>query len=259
MTTTRYLPAAVTALLSTAACGLSDAPADLGAGELQDLGVEVPAYAVALGTTVRTCPILSDGSCDPGAEESWFTVDITAAVDVSVDPPIVQPCSIAGYGETRNLEYDDELVRQLPSGDARAGVNADGTVDLRLALSLGVELADPFEDPFPTSGGDARVADHDGDGKEGMTYETGTLGRDIQFGARVVFDVFSVDPAQPAMEAEAGLGALDYAIYGDNIPFVNVAKKVRKFFEDNKQSGTDSSALLIGIDEAGCAAVDGVL
>ncbi len=244
------------ASMSLTGCAAEDdylGPPD--AEELSDLGIlAVPAYAMSLTSTIYLCEHDQGGRCIPGIEEDSATVTMTAAVDVSGEP-IVLPCTGSGKS-SKEFEIDSDSLQRVPSGAARAGL-LDGSLDMQLAILMGVNLDDPFGEDLPTDKNDRRVVDHDGDGKEGMTYKHWT-GK-IRFGARLVIETLGIDPTLERPSVTASLSKVDYAIFSDSIPFVNVAKKVDEYMANHRLAHDETTATFVIIEEATCRAVGRVL
>ncbi|MBT8493361.1 MAG: hypothetical protein KJO07_09920 [Deltaproteobacteria bacterium] len=251
MSTAKTISAALLALFAGACTGAEPmGPPD--ADELADLGVQaVPAYAAQLATTITMCETLADGECNPEVEDSSFTIDLKAAIDVSGERAVVLPCGIAIIGEKKTHIIDSA---HAPSGDAQTRLTGSD-LDLRLAFLFGAEPDDPFDLDASLS---AAQVDHDGDDRPGMTFNTPGPGN-LQFAARMIIDVTGIDATADADVPDASAVSLDYAVLGDTIPLVNAKKKVDQYLEDNKQAGQETSATLLVVDSATCANVDQVL
>jgi hypothetical protein len=94
-----------------------------------------------------------------------------------------------------------------------------------LAMQLGVALADPFADAVPLDKTDAAVIDEDDDAHPGVSVEI--AGFKVYLGLRAILDLSGVILPEGSIVGDAALVS-DIEIYGDNIPFVNVAKKLER-------------------------------
>jgi hypothetical protein len=215
--------------------GKADNPADGDGGVANDAGVAsedaavplpelAPSYGVYVESKVKT------RNRETG-ETTTYTVSVTGLVTVAQEDAAAtltfKPCravlpAAGGYQPT----VKDSVVRSADpvtiEGTLAPGDPVAFATD-QAALQLGVRLTNPLTDPLPTSGGSSKVRDQDGDGNPGVTIQAS--GWSIYVGIRVVF---SLDGALDEHGHLVGSAELDpdYAVYGDNVPFVNVASEI---------------------------------
>jgi len=202
-------------------------------------------------------------------ETSTSTVIVLALLNVSQEEADVtlkvKTCraylpQVSGY----QPEIKDSVMQSLPRTTAQGVVSSDDEGNWYLttepaAVLAGVKLTNPTTDPIPTSGSSSKVVDQDQDGYPGVSV---TISGFKVYGAiRVVF-VLDGEVQETGVSGGADLKQ-SFVIYGDNVPFVDVAAKVAAAAETTEVvSKTDSFRMVrLEEEEPGCAEVlaDGVL
>ena len=124
------------------------------------------------------------------------------------------------------------------------------------AVLLGLDLDDPLEGAVPERGDDPSVVDLDDDGNPGVSLVAGWWR--IYASARVVFDIAGAIDSSGRIPGMASL-SLDYAIYGDNVPFYDARTAAAEADAAHHLVARDDRFLLIPVDGApdirSCAAL----
>jgi hypothetical protein len=229
-------------------------------GEEEAPPPEVPdisgAYAVRVKSVIKS-RTLSTG------ETSTSTVTVYALATVTQDGADVslslKTCrailpQVSGY----QPEIKDSVMQKLTPTKTTGTVSKDdeGTVSLTTktaAVLAGVKLTNPTTDSIPTSGSSSKVIDQDQDGYPGVSILIS--GFKVYGALRVLF---ALDGTRDGTElsGEANISQ-DFVIYGDNVPFVDVASSVAAAAEDSEiVSQTDSFRMvLLDDDEPRCSLV----
>lgn len=186
-----------------------------------------PNYAFALQADITT-KNLSTGALSTTTVKLLGKVEINEQDGSDVEFSLY-PCHIVlpRVGDYQPLVDDAFLQQYVPSIPYSATLSEEGRLDAPTeAILFGVRnLANPLTDPLPASASSPLVYDQDRDGKPGISVkiDTGILGtRKVYAAARLLAGF------QGRVEANGNLlgtadGDFAWQIYGDDIPFVDVA------------------------------------
>ncbi len=196
---------------------------------------------VTLATTVVTALVGVLGTEDPALHDLEFGL-----CDVTLP-------ELAG----QTPEVDADTLRKAPVAHARAALQATPATDTepagvtlvteRTAVVLGVDPEDALTDALPEDKNDPRVVDLEDDGKPGMTIKVS--GFSIYTGVRARFGLSGGVADDGVISGDAGL-AIDLAVFGDNIPFVNVANKIAAAQEANEVLSEAHKFTLVPLEPA---------
>jgi len=201
---------------------------DAGVGEdaaAEPLPELAPSYGVYVESKVKTRDLTT-------GETTTYVVSVTGLASVAQEDAAAtftfKPCraklpTAGGYSPT----VKDSTVRAADpveiAGTLAAGEDGVTLTTEPAALQLGVRLDDPLNDDLPTSGSSSRVRDQDQDGNPGITIDVS--GWSVYGALRVIFSLAGTLEEGNRVTGTAELEP-DYAIYGDNVPFVNVASQI---------------------------------
>jgi hypothetical protein len=196
-----------------------------------------PNYAFGLQAEITTKNKTTGALATNGAKLYGRVVinsQADGAVKFSLDPCSIVLPTVSGYQPV----IDDAFLQStLPDVAYDATLSATGAlVAPPQPVLLGVRLTNPVTDPFPTVGTDPAVFDQDHDGKPGITIkvDTGLLGiKSVYAGARLLAGFKGTVGADGRI---LGLGSAEstfsYTIFGDDIPFVDVAALATQAADD---------------------------
>lgn len=138
---------------------------------------------------------------------------------------------VSGY-EPR---VDSETIRRLPAVVSQAELFDSGTSTVfqtdPSAWVIGAGLSDVLLDAMPDSDEDPRVEDVDLDGEPGITM---MLGNWKIYGAMRVIFKFAGEIGEGGLLSGSAEVGMDTAVFGDTVPLINVAKKIKKMQEETE-------------------------
>ena len=123
------------------------------------------------------------------------------------------------------------------------------------AIQLGTALDNPLLDTLPADAHDLELVDSDDDGLPGVSLAIS--GFKVYMAMRSILSFQGVVLTDGSLVGEAAVQT-DFAIYGDNIPFVNVANKLEGAGEDTEIVQELHEVVLVRLSEGAldCAALD---
>jgi hypothetical protein len=212
-------------------------------------------YGLRLISEVVTADIRSDGSLSDDTES--FTIELVGLVTLDNEGATlslsIQPCGVTlPEIDDRRPVIDDNLFSSMEpiAADGTAGIDEDSVLHMTTrpaVMTLGVDLAEPFDDPMPQDEDDPAVVDQDQDGEPGVTVEVS--GWEVYLGIRSVFEV---EGAFGNDGRVAGSCTLDFEteIYGDNVPFFDAREEAEESAADNEIVSQNDTFVLIPIEDS---------
>ncbi|MDP6944897.1 MAG: extensin family protein, partial [Myxococcota bacterium] len=159
----------------------------------------------------------------------------------------IQLPEVAGY-EPR---VDEETIRRLPAIASQAQLfDADGEARFQTdpsAWVVGATLESPLEDVMPEDDEDPRVVDVDLDGEPGITMMLEDW--EIYGAMRLLFQLHGALGEGGVLSGNAEV-SMSTAVYGDTVPLINVAKKIKKMQEESNVVGENHVFVMTPFDGA---------
>lgn len=248
-------------------------PGSGGKGDGEDLHTTLPAGHYAL-------ELMSRSEVWDGAERRMLypSTRVLALARVIRDGKAqalrVAPCRVELPQLGKYLpRLPDSTVQRLPALELPIAIDAVGTEQeaawrlssgLR-AITLGAQLDDPLDDPLPAHRDDPAVIDQDGDGEPGITVKVALFS--VYLAARVRLQLLDgryprqspsddagVEVERPTIDGKLSM-TLDQRIYGDSVPFYDVAEAVAEAGDTYRILSTEQHFALSPITARSCAAL----
>lgn len=193
---------------------------------------------------------------DPGTGAEW---DLTTRVTALAAPRYgeqpwlaLQPCAVTLPELNGYVPWiPEETVTGLPSVEVPLLALEDdpqGFATPATAITLGLDLADPLDDPLPEDADDPAVLDQDADGAPGVTVRVS------------LFSIHVVMRLTVALQGDAAGGSaevgMEQVILGDTIPFYDAAASAAEAAAKNELLYTRHTFELQPTDAATCAELD---